>query len=266
MDFGAAARKSQDSVNQYFWSMKKVTLKILPYFLIALSFLLSCMYLGKSWLESKRQKQGISVTGLASKDFTSDLVTWSASFSRKDMNMQNAFALLKRDAEAIRQWLVQHGIKEEEIVFSAVDMSKDFESVPVGNSQYRQEFSGYIMRQTVTIESKNLEKVIAASREVTSLIEQGVELSSSSPDFYYTKLSDLKIEMLAQATKDGRTRAEQIAKNAGNGLGKLKSADMGIFQITGKNSNENYSWGGTFNTASKEKTATITVKLEFEID
>lgn len=247
--------------------MKKPVLKLLPYLLISLSFLFSCMYLGSSWLNSKKQHLGISVTGLANKDFVSDLVTWSASFTRKDATMQGAFAQLKKDAETIKAWLVEHDIKPEEIVFSAVDMTKEYDYVPTGNgNQTRQVFSGYSLRQTVTIESKNLQNVVTASREVTSLIEQGLELSSNSPDFYYTKLSDLKIEMLAQATKDGRVRAEQIAKNAGNGLGKLKSADMGIFQITGRNSNENYSWGGTFNTSSKDKTATITVKLEFEID
>ncbi len=225
------------------------------------------MYLGKSWLNSKRQHLGISVTGLSSKDFVSDLVTWSASFTRKDLTMQSAFAQLKKDAEAVREWLVQHNIKPDEIVFSAVDMTKEYDYVPTGTgNQTRQVFSGYSLRQTVTIESKNLQNVVSASREVTGLIEQGLELSSNAPDFYYTKLSDLKIEMLAQATKDGRVRAEQIAKNAGNGLGKLKSADMGIFQITGRNSNEGYSWGGTFNTSNKDKTATITVKLEFEID
>ena len=72
--------------------------------------------------------------------------------------------------------------------------------------------------------------------------------------------------MIAAATDDATRRAEQIAKNANTDLGGLKSAKMGIFQIIGQNSNEDYSWGGTFNTSSKEKTATITMKLEFGID
>ena len=57
-----------------------------------------------------------------------------------------------------------------------------------------------------------------------------------------------------------------IASNSGADLGELSNANMGIFQITGQNSNEEYSWGGTFNTSDKNKTARITVKLEYEID
>ena len=72
--------------------------------------------------------------------------------------------------------------------------------------------------------------------------------------------------MLASATKDGRTRAENIAENAGGKIDHLSSADMGIFQITGQNSSEDYSWGGTFNTSSKNKTASITVKLDFSLN
>ena len=102
------------------------------------------------------------------------------------------------------------------------------------------------------------------SREITELIDFGIEFYSTNPNYYYTKLASLKIEMLAQATKDARLRADKIAENAGGKIGKLKQADMGIFQITAQNSSEEYSWGGTFNTSSKNKTANVTVKLEFE--
>ncbi len=63
-----------------------------------------------------------------------------------------------------------------------------------------------------------------------------------------------------------RLRAEKIAENSGGKLDDLISAQMGIFQITGQNSNEDYSWGGTYNTASKKKTASITMKLNYEVD
>ena len=104
------------------------------------------------------------------------------------------------------------------------------------------------------------------SREVTELINSGIEFNSSEPRYYYTKLAELKLEMLAAATADAKSRAERIAKNAGGGLGSLRNAAMGIFQITGQNSNEEYSYGGNFNTSSKNKTASITARLEFGID
>lgn len=72
--------------------------------------------------------------------------------------------------------------------------------------------------------------------------------------------------MKSNSTEDARLRAEKIAEFSGGKIGKIVSAKMGVFQITGQNSNEDYSWGGTFNTSSKEKTASITMKLVYDID
>ena len=72
--------------------------------------------------------------------------------------------------------------------------------------------------------------------------------------------------MIEQATKDAKNRAETIAKNGGGSLGDLVKANMGVFQITAENSSDEYSWGGSFNTSSKRKTASITMRLNYEID
>jgi hypothetical protein len=122
------------------------------------------------------------------------------------------------------------------------------------------------LTQQVEIESKDVERIENISREITDLITLGVEFYSNSPQYYYTKLSELKIEMISSATEDARVRAEKIAANANASIGSLKNAQMGIFQIIGQNSSEDYSWGGTFNTTSKMKTATITMKLQFGIE
>ena len=95
------------------------------------------------------------------------------------------------------------------------------------------------------------------------MIETGIELNSSPPLYYYSKLSDIKIDLLGKASKDAKLRAESIASNAGASLGGLKKATMGVFQITGKNSNEDYSYGGAFNTSEKNKTGSITIRMEF---
>jgi hypothetical protein len=125
-------------------------------------------------------------------------------------------------------------------------------------------FSGYKLLQYVQIESGEVDRVEGISRQVTELINSGIEFYSTEPQYYYTKLAELKVEMIAAATKDAANRAKKIADNAGAGVGRLKKADMGVFQIVAQNSSEDYSWGGSFNTASKRKTATITVKLEYE--
>lgn len=74
------------------------------------------------------------------------------------------------------------------------------------------------------------------------------------------------MDLLAKASADGKQRAEIIAKNAGSTLGKLRNANLGVFQITGKNTDEDYSYGGTFNTSSRNKTGSITIRMEFAVD
>ncbi len=120
------------------------------------------------------------------------------------------------------------------------------------------------MAQSIVIESMEVEKIEKLSREITELLNKGIQFYSDAPRYYFTKLADLKIEMISKATEDARLRAVKIAENSGGKLGDLISAKMGIFQITGQNSKEDYSWGGTFNTSSKKKTASITIKLEYK--
>ncbi len=213
-----------------------------------------------------RTNDVIDVTGLGKKDFVADLIVWEGSFGRKKMNLQDAYTALKADQETIKAYLTGKGIAAEELVFTAVDINKDFDYYYNDNGDRISTFTGYRLTQRVEIESKAVDKVEAISREVTELINQGVEFNSFAPQYYYTQLAELKIQMIAEATTDATTRGEQIAENANAKLGDLRYARMGVFQIIAQNSNEDYSWGGTYNTSSKRKTATITMKLQFGVN
>jgi hypothetical protein len=118
----------------------------------------------------------------------------------------------------------------------------------------------------VQIDSKNLDRVIAISREIPELLEEGIEIQSNNPKYYYSDLDAIKLNLIEQASENGRIRAEQIARNSKSYLKGLKSAKLGVFQILGYNSGESYSWSGTFNTSSRWKTASITVKMNFEVE
>lgn len=209
----------------------------------------------------------IVVTGLAEKDFVSDLIVWEGSYSRKSMDLKTAYTALKQDENAIKQYLVGKGINEKEIVFSSVQINKEFNTrTDESGREISQEFAGYNLTETVRVESADVDKIEKISREATDIIQSGIEFNSSAPSYYYSKLSDVKIDLLGKASSDARQRAESIAKNSGSSLGKLKKASMGVFQITGKNSNENFSYGGAFNTSDKIKTGSITIKMEFAVD
>jgi len=206
----------------------------------------------------------INVTGLGKKDFKSDLVIWSGNFEKRGFTLEQAATLLNTEKDIVKKYLLKKGVKDDQIVFSAVDIRKDFVNTYFENGNLKEQvFRGFILSQTVKIASPEVDKIEDISRSITELAKDGIGFSSYAPQYYYTKLSELKIEMVAAATGDARIRAEQIAQNANAKIGNLKYAKMGIFQIIAQNSNEDLSWGGTFNTSSKMKTATITMKLQF---
>ena len=124
---------------------------------------------------------------------------------------------------------------------------------------------GYELTQFIQIESNEVGKIEKISREVTVLLNQRVNFYSEAPRYFYTQLADLKIEMISKATEDARIRAEKIAAYSNGELGALQAAKMGVFQITGQNSTENYSWGGNFNTSSRDKIASITMELVYKV-
>ncbi len=205
----------------------------------------------------------ISVTGNAMKNFESDIVKWSATYSRKSMDLASASGQLQSDRALVRQFLIKQGIASQEILFDAVNIQRDFSYQTDGSGNSYNTFTGYSLSQKVSIESTELAKVDNASREISTLISQGVELSSNPPNYYYSKLEDLKLELISKASQNAKQRADNIASEAGSSLGTLIKADLGIFQITGQNENEDYSSGGALNTSSRNKTANITVKANY---
>jgi hypothetical protein len=237
------------------------------YLLIAVAIVIGCLVLGGSYRYKFRSSETIVVTGLAEKDFISDQVVWKGIYSRTGTDLRTAYAQLKSDESEIRQYLRSKHIPDSSIVFSSVDVQKNYQ--PQFDEQGRSRgtiFNGYTLNGGVTVDSRNIQLVESVSREVTELLQKGIEFNSQRPHYYYSKLNELKIDLLSKAGEDAKLRAETIAKSSGISLGKLKKATMGVFQITGKNNNEEYSYGGSFNTSSKEKTASITLRVEYLAD
>jgi len=230
-----------------------------------LAIVLASIFIGNAYVGRAKTEGKIEVKGLGKTDFTSDLIVWEGNFYTSNRQMKNAYASLIENKKILKEYLKQKGVSENEIVFNAVAINKETKSTYSKEGKYTGEvFIGYHLTQSLKIESNEVDKIEKLSREITELINKGVQFNSYAPRYYYTKLADLKIEMISKATQDAQLRAKKIAEFSGGKLGKLKSAKMGVFQITGQYSNENYSWGGTFNTSSKEKTASITMKLVYK--
>lgn len=234
--------------------------------LAAIAFVIGTYLLADAYKYKFKTNESIEVTGAGKKDFQADLIIWNADFQIKDYDLSAASQKLSNDKDRVQAYLINQGIKANEIVFSAVNINKDFDYRYDSNGNSQRYFSGYSLTQSVEIKSKDLDRVENVSREISDLISQGIELNSTAPNYYYSGLEDLKLELIAQATENARKRAENIAEKANASLGHLIQARMGIFQITGQYSDEDFTYGGVYNTTSKDKTANITVKLKFKIN
>lgn len=233
----------------------------IPHIIIAFAVIVGSYLLGKAYMYKTKTQETISVTGLGEVNFESDQVIWSATFRKKSQTIKDAYALIKNDEIEVKKYLNSKGIKDAELSFSSVNTSEDYDY-----SNEERIFKGYILSQSVTVDSKQLDNVIGISKSISELLDKGIEIESGYPEFYYSKLSTLKHDVLKSASEDGKIRAEKIAESSGVKLGDLKKANMGIFQITSQNGSDDYSWGGAFNTTSRSKRASITVKMEFKIN
>jgi len=235
--------------------------------IFAVSILGAAMFLAHAYKTRGDQAGNISVTGLGEVDFESDQVIWSGRFEASSVDLGEAFAKIKGQRSKVEAYLIEKGVPKDEIQFEQVSTYEREKSVYNDQGKYvGSEFDKFELNQRVVVNSNDLDLVASVSREISELLNEGVQITSEKPDYYYSKLDELKLDLIEKASENGRIRAEQIAKNSKSDLKGLKSARLGVFQILGYNSGESYSWSGTFNTSSRWKTASITVKMDFEVE
>jgi hypothetical protein len=213
-------------------------------------------------IEIKSTRTSIVVTGSAKQQITSDLIVWSGYYHTQSPELKNAYADLELSRDKVKKYLADKGIAEADLVFSAISTNIFYVYNEYG--VYTNQIDYYDLSQTITIRSGEIDKVTEISRSATELLNEGVQFQSNEPQYLYTKLADLKVEMLAAATSDAKKRAEMIAKNAGSELGSLTYADMGVMQITPLYSNEISDYGIS-DTTSLEKEITAVVHCTFKI-
>ena len=207
-------------------------------------------------------KNTVTVTGAAKKLIHSDLIVWQGNFSEQSAQLPEAYSKLKQSLDKVSAYLKNNGIAEKDIVISSIQTMPLYQINP--NGMQSNIVEGYRLMQNIEIKSKDVEKITELSRTSTELINQGVHFESQQPQYYYTKLNELKVSMLAEAAKDAKNRAESLANNSGGKIGALRAAKMGVFQITQPNSTD-VSDMGINDTSSLEKEITAVVNVEFNV-
>ena len=231
---------------------------------IAGATIFSTVILSKGLMKIKKfTNEVIAVTGYAEKKITSDYIVWNSEFSRRDYKMTDAFKKLKEDLKEVKKYLFSKGIKDNEIKISQIDTKVIYKKNEKGYAT--SEIEGYRLSQGVEVRSHDVKKIDSIARQSTELINQGIEFISGSPQYFYTKLSQLKIDMLGEATDNAKKRAQKMALSTGNKIGLIRSAKMGIFQINPVNSYD-ISWYGNNDTSSLEKKVMAVVSVDFSIE
>lgn len=242
--------------------------------LIALSVVAASYILGNAFQRRNNFQDAISVVGLGAKNFSSDEIFFSGSYGARAQTAKAAFDIINADKEKVKHFFLSKGFKTEELNFGAVSFEKSFKTIETERNgetiKTEQIFDAYIAKQSISIKSKKnpelMKRIEQVADQTSELINSGIEFSPNAIQYTYSDLPSLKHDLIQKASQDAKERAEKIAKTANGKLGKLKTASMGVFQITGEGSNEEDSYGGNNDIYNKQKSARITVRLEYELE
>jgi hypothetical protein len=229
---------------------------------LAVGLVLAALIFGWFFLQAKQGDQTITVTGSAKKRIKSDLVIWKAGVSYQAPVLADAYRSLSENVPRVKAYLISKGIADNQITISSISSqtlhARDSDGQDTG------QITGYSLRQELEVRSNDVDLIGRIAREATELINQGILLESNAPEYHYTKLGEEKITMLAEAAKDAKTRAERVAESTDSSIGSVRTARMGVLQITPADSNE-VSDSGMNDTSSLDKDITAVVNLSFEI-
>jgi hypothetical protein len=207
------------------------------------------------------ESQVVTVTGSARKNVRSDLVVWRANFSVEAPSLLEAQRKLQADLGRISVFLAARGLGEFAVHPVQIQELTARQRADQDEAEARVRV-GYRLSQMIEVRSGEVERVPKLASETGELLQQDVAFVSAGFEFIYTKASEAKVEMMAEATKDARARAEQIAGPGGRAIKALRSARMGVVQINPLHSSST-SWEGNSDTSALEKTITATISATF---
>ncbi len=228
-------------------------------FIISIGLVISAIIFGSFYYlaQTSTSNNSLSVTGSAKVHVTSDQAKLVVGIVHTVpvSGLSGGYASVAKDLAATKALLTQQGIETKDIVESPVLMNQVYDSNSSAETRYD-------LRQTVTLQSNDVQKLTNISKKIPSLASQGAIVSIQSLEYYYSKLPDLRVSLLGEAIKDAKARAEEIAKGTGRHVGTVRSASTGVVQVLPLNSVDISDYG-TYDTSSIEKEIMVTTKATF---
>lgn len=194
--------------------------------------------LGSSAIKFKEYERTVTVKGLSEREYKADIVIWPIQFTEAGNNLQELYGSLETSTEKIRTFLEKNGINPEEITFTTPSIT-DKSAQQYGN-QPRAEFR-YTAIQTVTVYSQTIESVRKVMGSLSALGKKGIVFTGgnyqSQTEYIFTRLNEVKPEMIEEATRKAREVAEKFASDSKSRLGKIRRASQGQFSINDRDKN-----------------------------
>jgi len=231
--------------------------------IVGILFFLAVVY-GAIIVTSNLSKDNISVTGSAYEIVESNSASWTFRIETKNSDKSAAYKQLKAQNPMVIKYLKDNGIKEKQIEISAPTSYETYKTNPK-TGYTTNDIAFYNFSQSVKISSNDVNKIKFISTDIQKLLEQNINVDSDTqPEYQYSKISDLKVKLLEKATKDAKNRAKSMLKSNHNKVGKIRSAQMGVFQITPVDSTS-VSDSGINDLTSIEKKVTAVANVVFAI-
>ena len=231
------------------------------------SFVTSTWVASRAYLKRGEQQvkgtRTLDVTGSAKKAIVSDLALWSIRVAGEGKSIEEAFTRMSASGDKIRDFLLQKGFFPEMIRTGPIRTETHHRKDEKGNAT--REVSAYELSRVYSIKTGDVRLVEKVAGEVTEILKSGAHVESLAPEFVYTKLAELKIEMLGEATRNARERADRIAQDSKCRVGAVKDARAGVLQIVRPWSTDVTS-SGSNDTSSVEKDVLSVVHLSLVIE
>ncbi len=173
--------------------------------------------------------QIIKVRGYAERTVVSDLAVWRIQLKTRAQSAQEGYPIIEKQKNIVQEFLGNHEIAEGEIKVSSVHVREVSKLNERGSRT--NEIDHVTLRQGLGVTSRDVKKIAGLSAEITKLMGQGIGIESSSVSYLYSKVNDMKSELLTAATKDAKMRAKTLAEGSGVKLGYLRAARQGGFSV-----------------------------------
>jgi hypothetical protein len=194
--------------------------------------------LGKAAIDYKQYDRSVTVKGLSERELIADVVIWPIQFTAASNNLSDLYNSIEKSTVDIKAFLIMNGVDTNEVTLSPPDIT-DKSAQQYGDGS-KSEFR-YTALQTVTVYSKNIEAVRTLMNSLSELGKQGIVFTGgnyqSQTEYIFTRLNDVKPEMIEEATKKARDVAEKFASDSKSKLGKIKNASQGQFSISARDKN-----------------------------